>query len=151
MSKQLRVISINFPFRSPEVVQESTLATEKALFDFDVVVIRPARFDHSSASTAVYQSLKNTMRLKSMELDRLFAQGGVLVLFLDVPDFYTVRTDRYTAGPVYTVNNYEFLQYNFVSCIRSGTGQQISYSDHSEPFVAVLKNSTVAWTAYATK
>ena len=39
--KKLRVLSINFPFQDKSVEQVDDLSTERALFDFDVVVIRP--------------------------------------------------------------------------------------------------------------
>lgn len=41
MAQQLRILSINFPFKTPWVVNQPSLATQRALFDFDVVVIRP--------------------------------------------------------------------------------------------------------------
>ncbi len=149
MGKNLRVISINFPFQSPEVVQERTLSTDRALFDFDVVVIRPPTFGGSPIQNlSVFQMLDATMNSKKGELQRLFAQGGVLVVLLDVPDTYRVSTGGYLSGSAYTVNNYEFLHYNFINCVRSGMGQQITYSDATEPFVTVLRKSTVTWTAY---
>jgi hypothetical protein len=150
MSKQLRIISINFPFQNDKVVQEETLDTSRAFFDFDVVVIRPPRLDYPRGVYAVYQSVESLMNSKKLELTRLFAQDGVLVVFLDVPDIYIVKTGGYTVNRTYSVNNYGFLQHNFISCLRSGTGEQISYSDPAEPFVGVLKKSTVAWTAYIT-
>jgi hypothetical protein len=150
MSKQLRIISINFPFQNDKVVQEETLDTSRAFFDFDVAVIRPPRLDYPRGVYAVYQSVESLMNSKKFELTRLFAQGGVLVVFLDVPDVYIVKTGGYTVDRTYSVNNYGFLQHDFISCLLSGTGEQISYSDPAEPFVGVLKKSTVAWTAYIT-
>jgi len=151
MAKRLRVISINFPFQNSEVVQESTLETERALFDFDVVVIRPQRFNKINGDNATYRAIEAIMTTKSVELNSLFAQGGVLVVLLDVPEFYKTSTGGYSHGSVYSVNNYEFLDSTFATYIRSGSGQQISYSDPAEPFVAVLKKSTVAWTAYVAR
>lgn len=146
---KLRVISINFSFQNPEVVYEDKLATERALFDFDVVVIRPQRFGHLSEDHRIYKQIESTMNTKRIELNRLFAQGGVLVVLLDIPDTYRFDTGGYySSGHIYTVNNYEFLRYNFMNCLRSGSGQQITYSDPAEPFVSVLKKSTVEWTAY---
>ena len=85
MGKNLRVIPINFPFQSPEVVQERTLSTDRALFDFDVVVIRPPTFGGSPIQNlSVFQMLDATMNSKKGELQRLFAQGGVLVVLLDL-------------------------------------------------------------------
>ena len=151
MSRQLRVISINFQFQSPQVVEEDSLATEKALFDFDVVVIRPNRINQTKADYASYSHLKSLMTSKQTELDRLFAQGGVLVILLDIPANLTVSTGSYSSGGTYYVNNYEFLKHNFINCIACGSGERVSYSDPSEPFVAVLKKSDVAWTAYIVK
>lgn len=148
MSKPLRVISINFPFQNKEVVQENTLATERALFDFDVVVIRPKPFNFPKQDYGVYQGLASLMDAKRIELDRLFAQGGVLIVFLDVPDWYSVMSGGYTARTRYSVSNYAFLDGRFAYCLRSGSGEQISYADPAEPFVQVLMKSTVAWTAY---
>jgi hypothetical protein len=148
MSEPLRVISINFQFQNQEVVQEKTLATERAFFDFDIVVIRPQRFTYPKGDYAVYQQLNALMDMKRIELDRLFAQGGVLVVILDVPHTYQAYVGGYTGGTLYSVNNYAFLRPEFARCLQSGSGEQISYSDTEEPFVQVLKNSTVAWTAY---
>lgn len=147
MSNKIRLISINFPFKDQGVVCEDTLATERALFDFDVVVIRPQKFGHT-ASYETYEKLKSLMGAKKVELSRLFAQGGVLAIFLDVADTYTIDTGGYGYGTRYSVNNYEFLDDGFVDCLRSGSGKQISYTDAGEPFVNVLKKSIVAWTAY---
>ncbi len=151
MAKRLRVISIGFPFQNQEVVNDSTLATQRALFDFDVVVIRPQRFTQAIDNYGEYQRIKSIMNKKRVELNRLFAQGGVLIVLLDIPDTYRVDTGgAYSSGTIYTTNNYEFLQYNFIECLRSGSGQQISYADPAEPFVSVLKKSTVEWTTYVT-
>jgi hypothetical protein len=49
MSKKLRVISINFPFAESGVVH-AALESDKALFDCDVVVIRPPQFNLSAES-----------------------------------------------------------------------------------------------------
>jgi hypothetical protein len=148
MRKQLRTISINFPFESQGVVVVDTLATKRAFFDFDVVVIRPPQFNQVQSTYAEYEWLESVMSTKKGELMRLFGQGGLLVVILDVPSTYRVRTSSYTYHRTYSVNNYEFLECDFINCLRSGVGEQISYSDHAEPFVAVLKGSTVAWTTY---
>lgn len=148
MRKQLRTISINFPFESQGVVVVDTLATKRAFFDFDVVVIRPPQFNQPQSMYEEYQRLELVMSTKKAELMRLFSQGGVLVVILDVPSIYSFRTPSYIDSRTYSVNNYEFLEHDFVDCLRSGVGEQISYSDLAEPFVTALKGSTVAWTAY---
>jgi len=147
MSKPLRILSINFPFQSRDVVEEGTLLTERALFDFDVVVIRPEQFP-ASRDYQGYRVFNSVMETKRIELDRLFQQGGVLVVILDAPDIYRVDTGGYSSSTKYEANNYQFLRHDFVASVRSGIGQQINYSDPGEPFVSVLKKSTVAWTAY---
>jgi hypothetical protein len=130
-------------------VQEGTLATEKAFFDFDVVVIRPQPITLPQGDYTVYQQLYGLMAMKRLELDRLFEQGGVLVVILDLPYTYHARVGaRYAGGTVYSVDNYAFLDPYFAQCLRAGSGEQVSYSEPEEPFVQVLKNSTVAWTAY---
>lgn len=90
MSKRLRVISVNFPFQNQQVVQEETLATNRALFDFDVVVIRPPSFGFELGRYDLYLRLAVMMKSKRSEIDRLLAQGGVLVIFLDAPYTYFV-------------------------------------------------------------
>ena len=150
MAKRLRVISIGFPFQNQQVVQEQTLANERALFDFDVAVIRPSLFG-SERTLGGYEAYEKMFLKKKSELNSLLAQGGVLVVVLDVPDIYNITTGGYSSGNTYSTNNYAFLQYDFAYCLRSGSGQQITYTDQAEPFVTVLKKSTVAWTAYVNK
>ena len=123
MSKQLRVISINFPFQSTEVVEEDSLATQKALFDFDVVVIRPPGFNPSRKEYATYSYLESVMSSKKTELGRLFAQGGVLVVILDAPTTLTAQTSSYSSGRTYSVNNYQFLSHRFVDSLCSGSAE----------------------------
>jgi hypothetical protein len=151
MSKRLRVISVNFPFQNQDVVQEPALATDKAFFDFDVVVIRPERFDFPGGQFATYKAIELTMNRKRAELVRLFTQGGVLVVLLDIPNIYTIQSSGYTAHSFESTTNYAFIDQNFWKCLASGSGRQIHYSDPTEPFVRVLKKSTVAWTAYVAK
>jgi hypothetical protein len=148
MSKKLRVISINVPFADTSVVHAS-LYSDLALFDFDVVVIRPQGFegwDPPSDST-ICGHLQSIMATKKRELDSLFRQGGVLVVFLDVPDVYRVEGDRFGQGAC-VVDNYDFLDAHLAGGLRKGSGTQVTYSTGSEPFVNVLKKSTVAWTSY---
>jgi hypothetical protein len=148
MSKKLRVISINVPFADASVVH-APLDSDWALFDFDVVVIRPQQFEgwspHFDSTTCQY--LQSIMSTKKSELDSLFRQGGVLVVFLDVPDVYRVAGDHYGRGAC-TVDNYDFLDPEFANGLRKGTGTQVTYSTAAEPFVNVLRRSTVAWTSY---
>jgi hypothetical protein len=149
MSKKLRVISIDFPFADVSVVQAS-LDGPSALFDFDVVVIRPSEFQSSTVpNRSSCEHLRSVMYKKKRELESLFVQGGVLVIFLDVPDYYVVPGDRYGQGAC-LVDNYEFLDSSFTNGLHSGSGTQVVYKTSEEPFVGVLKRSTVAWTAYLT-
>lgn len=152
MGKKLRVISINFPFADTSVVH-APLDSDKALFDFDVVVIRPQQFEvlpYQSNNLGIFYQVKSLMTTKRQELNSFFFQGGVLVVFLDVPDFYRVRGDRYGQGS-HIVDNYDFLGTNLATCLRKGSGNQIKYETSAEPFVSVLKKSSVAWTAYLTE
>jgi hypothetical protein len=148
MAKKLRVISINVPFADASVVHAS-LESDWALFDFDVVVIRPEQFTgwapHHDSATCVH--LQSIMATKKKELDSLFRQGGVLVVFLDVPDTYSVQGDNYGRGRC-IVDNYDFLDPHFAGGLRKGSGTQVSYSTTSEPFINVLRKSDVAWTSY---
>jgi len=152
MSKQLKVMSINFPFQDQNVVHEDHLGTERALFDFDVVVIRPTQFEGFRPDNfQLEQSIEAVMHTKASELSRLWAQGGVLVVVIGPPDTYEVRTGGYSMGTRYSVSNHDFLDTRFAFCLRPGSGQKIEYHDSAEPFVSVLKNSVVAWTAYFTR
>lgn len=105
MSKKLRVISINFQFADKSVVHAS-LDSDRALFDFDVVVIRPLRFNVSRIDSRTCEHLQSVMATKKGELASFFSQGGVLVVFLDVPDVYRVEGDRYGQGAC-IVDNYD--------------------------------------------
>lgn len=143
MSKQLRVISLGFAFANKGVVQDS-LETDRALFDFDVVVIRPPKFNVTKGQGAIYRQLRSLMVAKRKELETFLVQGGVLVVFLDIPDFYA-----YTYQLTHNfVNNYEFLDKRLAHCLTKGKGTQITYSNPAEPFVDVLKKSTIEWTTY---
>ncbi len=148
MGKKLRVISINFQFADASV-EHASLSSDMALFDFDVVVIRPQRFEGWAqySDWTACRHLKSIMSTKKGELDSLFRQGGVLVVFLDAPDVYRVAPDRYGQGAC-IVDNYDFLDPDFASGLRKGSGNQVTYGAASEPFVNVLKKSTVAWTSY---
>jgi hypothetical protein len=146
MRKKLRIISINFTFVNQEVELDD-LATERALFDFDIVLIRPPKFDFAPGRGETHWQLKQLMKVKKNELDTFFRQGGVLVVLLDVPDYY-----HYTFNSVkYGVNNYEFLDKDFAAALVKGKGTQITYSNVVEPFIDVLKKSTIEFTAYLPK
>jgi hypothetical protein len=150
MGKKLRVISIDFPFTESSVVQ-SSLYDPTALFDFDVVVIRPSKLKAETwndQTTARY--LKGVMYQKKRELDLLFAQGGILVVFLDVPYSYDFYGDGYR-NSAFSVSNYEFLDLQFGSGLGRGSGTQVGYKTSDEPFVGVLRKSTVSWTSYLTQ
>jgi hypothetical protein len=162
MSRQLRIISLGFPFENESVVHAS-LETDRALFDFDVVVIRPPQFTITSdcnlevfktlsgmagpSSLGIYRHLESVMNAKRQELDSFFRQGGVLVVFLVPGDEYRIQY----GGRSSVIDNYDFLDPRLAKCLRKGTGSQITYSNPQEPFVNVLKKSTVAWTAYVTR
>jgi len=152
MSKELRVISIGIRLVSQGIVVCETLETDTALFDFHVVVIRPPSFRGlQAAQSGIYQRWHSAMERKRNELVPFFAQGGVLVVFLDVPDFYSISKSTGRGSITQTVNNYEFVDDKMAYCLQKGSGQQVEYSDSTEPFVSVLKKSSVAWTAYLTR
>jgi hypothetical protein len=146
MSRKLRIISINFAFASQDVVLDS-LESDRALFDFDIVLIRPPQFDFPPGKDEIHWQLKQLMKVKRSELDTFFLQGGVLVVLLDVPDYYHYTSERVKYG----VNNYEFLDKNFAAALVKGKGTQITYSNVVEPFIDVLKKSTIEFTAYLPK
>jgi hypothetical protein len=149
MSKKLRVISINFPFSDGSVVQ-SNLDSAWALFDFDLVVIRPRQFDGSAIpGLGLCRYLTSVMIKNKDELQSLFSQGGVLVVFLDLADRIQVDTGSYSDPCI--VDNYDCLHPEFFSGVTSGSGTQVTYATSDEPFVGVLRKSTVAWTSYLTK
>src|SRR5690349_11193164 len=107
MGKDLKILSINFPFKAPWVVQEPSLATNRALFDFDVVVIRPYLLLGVRAGGAYemerygpFFQAKHEMTDKMDDLSRLLKQGGLLVVVLDSRQELTHHTGRgsYTSG-----------------------------------------------------
>ena len=142
MRKQLRIASVNFALTN--ATDSGPLEADTALFDFDVVLIRPPRFGYLQGDPATYRRISSLMAKKQRELDSLFKQGGVLVVILDVPCFY--RADSRANSGV--VSNYDFLHKDFAQCLQGGTGTQITYTSDVEPFVGVLKKSNVQWTAY---
>ena len=68
----LRVISIDFPFADKKVIHEP-LDSARALFDFDVVEIRPQRFVAKRFDVATYDKLHTLMLTKKQELWAFFA------------------------------------------------------------------------------
>ncbi len=147
MSRKLRIISLNFELRA-STVSDDLLTTERALFDFDVVVIRPpdlSRFEDDNQG--VYQHIASAMETKKRELNTFFDQGGVLAVFIAPPVSYGLSGDRYGQGRA-IVDNYDFLDTDLARCLQKGTGNQVAYANLAEPFIGVLKKSTVAWTSY---
>jgi len=156
MLKELKILSINFPFRTPWIVQTETLATPRALFDFDVVIIRPYLLASQPSGGPwqieyrAYHEALEEVRGKNEDISRLLRQGGLLVVILD--EFQELKFDSgahtYTGGTVYTVTNYDFLDEHFSECMRNGRGNNLKFLDPTEPFVPVVKNSKVEWTAF---
>jgi hypothetical protein len=89
MAKNLKIHSINFPFKTPWVEQKPTLATQRALFDLDVVVIRPYLLvgDKPGGPWEIDQGpfnrAKREMTAKIEDISRLLSQGGLQVVILD--------------------------------------------------------------------
>ncbi len=153
IARALRVISIAFPMSTPSVVNESTLATQRALFDFDVVVVRPYRLSRSSRGRddgTDYASAKAEMTNKAADFAHLLDQGGVLVVILDTLDIIQYNSGQYsyTSGTLYTVTNYDFLDDQIHHKISNGRGDRLTITRPGEPFSAVLRSSEVAWTAF---
>jgi hypothetical protein len=154
VAKTLKILSINFPFKTPWVEQEPTLATQRALFDFDVVVIRPYLLvgEKSGGPWEIDQGpfnrAKREMTAKIEDINRLLRQDGLLVVILDALQELTFKTGRYTGGTLYTVTNYHFIEERFFLCICNGTGTNVQISNAAEPFSGVIKKSDVRWTAF---
>ena len=157
MARDLKVLSINFPFKTPWVVQEPTLATKRALFDFDVVVIRPylllgvrAGGPYEIERHSAFSQAKSEMTGKIDDISRLLKQGGLLVVILDAQQeltFHTGRGSYMSGGTLYTATNYDFLDAQFSDCLRNGTGNNIE-ALRADPFWNVIRRSDVEWTAY---
>ncbi len=157
MSQKLKILSINFPFRTPWVVNESNLATPRALFDFDVVVIRPYPLAGRSAGgpwsigSDAYWRAHKEMEGKGEDIVRFLRQGGLLVVILDEVQelkYNTAEYSYFSNGTLYTVSNYDFLEEQFFRCVRNGVGKKIEIIKVSEPFSQVIKKSNVEWTAF---
>src|SRR5260370_16344850 len=90
------------------------------------------------------------MKKKKGELMRFLAQGGLLIVILDevvVREYHPGRYS-YTSGTKYTVTNYHFLDDQFYWYVNNGTGERARYMSAENPFIDVLKASSVKWTAY---
>ncbi len=155
MPKSLKTISINFPFKNPSVISEPRLSTDRALFDFDLVVVRPYSF-HSSGPGGRYQvewrqysEIKSEMQGKIADINRLLDQGGLLVVVLDVVEVFECRTGGYTSGTIYTATNYDFLDTHFFESVRNGSGDRVN-CDPANVFSKVINGSSVLWTAFIT-
>jgi hypothetical protein len=153
MARPLRVISINFPMSSASVVNEQSLKTDYALFDFDVVVIRPYSFRRTKEGTysgADLTAAESEIKLKKPDLVRLLDQGGLMVVILDKVEKLVFNSGQfsYTGGRIESVTNYDFLDDSIYKTIRSGSGSNVSVTLQSEPFAKVVRSSEVKWTAY---
>jgi hypothetical protein len=157
MGKDLKILSINFPFKVPWVIHEPSLATQRALFDFDVVVIRPylllgvrAGGPYEIERSGPFFQAKHEMTDKIDDVTRLLKQGGLLVVILDARQELTYHTGRHSytsGGTIYTVTNYDFLEPQFSDCLRNGTGNNIEIL-RADPFSSVIKKSDVEWTSF---
>jgi hypothetical protein len=158
MAKDIKILSVNFPSKTPWVVQEPTLATPRALFDFDVVVIRPYLLHGKpggpwSIDQRAYSHGQSEMVGKHEDMIHLLRQGGLLVVVLDAIQEFKFSTGRssYMGETIYTLTNYDFLDFleeRFFHCVRNGTGNRVEILDGSEPFPNVLKSSEIEWTAF---
>jgi len=155
MAKVPKTISINFPFKNPSVVNQPDFSTQRALFDFEVAVVRPyairpptpnppgplrVQFDR-------YAQVKEEIGNRNEDIMRLLGEGGLLVVVLDVIEIIECHTGGYSMGTLYTATNYDFLHAFFLECIRNGSGEKV-ICDPSDPFSNVIKNSDIHWTAF---
>jgi hypothetical protein len=152
MTQALRTLSVNFPFKNASVICEADFSTPRALFDFDVVVVRPYCFiEHSGGKFSVqwnaYSHARSVMRRRVDEAARLLEQGGLLVVVLSAAEVLTCRTGGYSMGTIYTTTNYDFLDPHFYEVVENGTGDRVDCFS-SDPFTKVIKASTVSWTAF---
>jgi hypothetical protein len=161
MPKKLSVISINFPLHDASAVLESTLSTERAFFDFDVLVIRPHTLKHLVSQDPYqrtnpfridWESFNRPRKVVTGKIEdtvRLLENGGILVVILDRLERYECMTGgRYSSGTLYTVTNYDFLTDHFFGSVRSGSGAGVQYIDTTDAFSRAMKVSSVRWTAY---
>ncbi len=163
MGKSLRLVSINFPFIESHVDHVRSLATPKALFDYDVVVIRPHPLtwllNHpvSRAGSECWVEGSDFAKVESVVtraksgILRLLGRGGLVVVILD--SIEVLKWNPYATGHphlagVHKISNYDFLDEQFHSCVSNGSGQDVRLVDTSTPFSKVVQNSSVRWTAF---
>jgi hypothetical protein len=149
MTKIPKTISVGFPFKNGSVVNEPRLSTNRALFDFEVVVIRPYP-NMASILTGVseYNLVKAEVEGKREDLNRLLAAGGLLIVILSAVHHVVCQTGSYTmVREIRTATNYDFLQSNFYECVKNGAGTRIVHT-RPDPFSKVIKGSETYWTAY---
>jgi len=153
MTKPLKTLSINFRFKNPSVVYEPNLSTDKALFDYDLVVVRPYSYHssgpggHFRVEWREYSAIKNDVEGKISDINRLLSQGGLLIVILDVLEVFKCHTGGYTGGTLYTATNYDFLDMHFFEAVRNGSGDRVN-CDPANAFSKVIKGSSVLWTAF---
>jgi hypothetical protein len=148
----LRMLSINFPFKNQSVINERDFSTSRALFDFDVVVVRPyGSVERAGGKFSVqydlYSRVNAEMEGRIDDVARLLVQGGLLVVLLDALEILQCRTGGYSGGTIYTATNYDFLDAHFYEAVHNGSGDRVDCST-SDPFTKVIKASTVSWTAF---
>ena len=153
MARALKVISINFPFKNKSVDQVDTFATDHALFDFDVVVVRPYSIltnQRAYDDGINFKLVEHEITHKIGDLSRLFANGGLLVVILDAKSILNYHSGHHSVigGSHHVTSNYDFLNPQFSSYVQNGKGSSIHYLHSDHPFVDVLRKSTVQWTAY---
>lgn len=164
MAKRLRVLSINFQFKTQGVDFAPSLDTTKALFDFDVVLLRPhslAGFmsGHVSKRGAEwwldrgsdFTNAGTVVRGKMNDIAPLLQKGGLFVIVLDTLEVYKWDPYAYSIArqeEIETLTNYDFLGQGFYQCVHNGSGSGITYTDASDPFARVLQHSNVRWSAY---
>lgn len=155
MSKVLKTISINFPFKNTSVVCHPDFCIQQALFDFEVAVVRPYairpptpdRPGPSRVQFDRYTEVKEEIGGRNEDIMRLLGEGGLLIVVLDVIEILECHTEGQLGGTLYTATNYDFLHNRFVECIKNGSGEKVT-CDPSDPFSDVIKNSGIHWTAF---
>jgi hypothetical protein len=156
MAKVPKTISINFPFKNPSVVSQADFSTQRALFDFEVAVVRPYAIRPPTPNPPGplrvqfnrYAQVKEEIGGRNEDIMRLLGEGGLLVVVLDVIEIIECHTGGdFGGGTLYTATNYDFLHTFFDECIKNGSGEKVT-CDPSDPFSNVIKNSGIHWTAF---
>src|ERR1700731_1746221 len=105
MTRKLNILSVNFPFKDKSVVQELTLSTERAFFDFDVIVVRPRTLmdavhqDPQHRGRIDWPSYKRAKKIvvgKIEEIAHLLENGGILAVILDRIELRECYTGGYS-------------------------------------------------------